>query len=85
MQGGNAKGGSVIMTQTVTCPSCGTRGIDVCSYASMMVVKSDLALFKVECPACHTMISSLQSIPLQLRESVRSAALSVDAGMGLEG
>lgn len=72
------------MVQTVTCPKCGERGIDVCSYQSMMVVRKDIALFKVECPSCHEVVSSLQPIPLQLRESVRFAAIEVGAGMGSE-
>ncbi len=73
------------MGQTIACPACGARGIDVCSYDSMMVVRRDLALFKVECPSCRATVSSLQAIPAQLREEVRFAALEAGAGMGAEG
>ena len=60
------------MSKGVTCPACGAVGLDVCRYESMMVVRADLAM------------STLQRIPLQLREEVRFAALEVGAGMGLE-
>ena len=73
------------MAQTITCPACGKTDLDVCSYASMMVVRRDLALFKIECPSCHVMVSALHAIPLQLREEVRFAAIEAGAGMGAEG
>ena len=73
------------MAHTVTCPTCGTCEMDVCSYSSMMLVRRDLALFKLECPTCHTVVSTLQPIPLQLREIVRSAAIESGSGMGAEG
>lgn len=70
------------MTRTVTCPACGARELDVCCYESMMVVRADLALFSLRCPVCHTAVSALHPIPLQLREEVRFAAIEVGAGMG---
>ncbi len=47
-----------------------------------MVVRADLALFTVRCPHCDAAVSSIQPIPLQLREEVRFAAIEVGAGMG---
>ena len=73
------------MMQPLACPTCGNTALDLCSYASMLVVRRDLALFKIECPACHTIVSSLHAIPPQLREQVRFAAHEVGAGMGAEG
>ena len=72
------------MSQTaVACPACGCT-LDVRSYDSMMVVRRDLALFRIECPKCGTNVSTLQSIPDGLREEVRFAAIEVGAGMGAE-
>ncbi|HIT46093.1 MAG TPA: UDP-N-acetylmuramoylalanyl-D-glutamate--2,6-diaminopimelate ligase [Candidatus Aphodovivens excrementavium] len=65
----------------VVCPACGAQDLDVCRYDTMMVLRSDLALFTLTCPTCGTKVSSLQRIPLQLREEVRFAAIEVGAGM----
>lgn len=65
----------------VVCPACGARDLDVCRYDTMLVVRHDLALFTLTCPKCGTKVSSLQRIPLQLREEVRFAAIEVGAGM----
>lgn len=73
------------MARAISCPACGCTDLDVCSYSSMMVVRRDLALFKIECPSCHTIVSALQPIPPRLREEVRFAAIEVGAGMGAEG
>lgn len=73
------------MAHSIACPACGKTDLDVCSYLSMMVVRSDLALFRLECPTCHAMVSALHTIPPQLREEVRFAAIEVGAGMGAEG
>ena len=70
------------MSQTVSCPACGASNLDVCCYDSMMVVRADLAMFTLRCPACGTKVSSMQNIPSQLREEVRFAAIEVGAGMG---
>lgn len=72
------------MAQTVSCPACGAADLDVCQYNSMMVLRADTAMFSLTCPVCGAKVSSLQPIPLQLREEVRFAALEVDAGMGRE-
>lgn len=66
----------------VTCPGCGKTDLDVCDYESMMVVRADLAMFTLRCPSCGAQVSSMQPIPLQLREEVRYAAIEVGAGMG---
>ena len=66
------------------CPKCASTQIDVLDYESMVVLSRDHALFTVRCPACSTRVSTVQEIPLQLRESVRMAALEVGAGMGCE-
>ncbi len=72
------------MGQCMTCPACGATDLDLCQYDAMMVIRSDLALFTVVCPHCGTAASDIKSIPLQLREEVRFAAIEVGAGMGRE-
>ncbi len=58
------------MSQTITCPACGASDLDVCCYDSMMVVRADLAMFTLRCPSCGAKVSSMQTIPSQLREEV---------------
>lgn len=65
------------------CPACGTP-LDLCRYDSMMVLRRDLALFSLRCPQCHAPVSGVYSIPLQLKDEVRFAAIEVGAGMGKE-
>ncbi|HIS41037.1 MAG TPA: UDP-N-acetylmuramoylalanyl-D-glutamate--2,6-diaminopimelate ligase [Candidatus Aphodovivens avistercoris] len=65
----------------VACPACGKHDLDLCRYDAMLVVRADLALFTLACPACGTTVSTLQRIPPQLREEVRFAAIEVGAGM----
>ncbi len=72
------------MSQYMTCPACDATDLDLCQYDAMMVVRSDLALFTMECPHCGATVSSIETIPLQLREEVRFAAIEVGAGMGRE-
>lgn len=72
------------MGREVTCPACGATGLDVCDYDSMMVLRADVALFTLPCPACGTAVSSVQPIPPRLREEVQFAAIEVGAGMGKE-
>lgn len=71
------------MAHTLTCPACGAH-LDVCSYAAMLVVRADLALFSLQCPQCQKSVSALHPIPQQLRDEVRFAAIEVGAGMGCE-
>lgn len=72
------------MGREVACPACGAMGLDVCDYDSMMVLRADVALFTLLCPACGTTVSSVQPIPPRLREEVQFAAIEVGAGMGKE-
>lgn len=72
------------MSNGVTCPACGEKGLDVCGYDSMLVVSADLAMFTLRCPRCGATVSSMQRIPQKLREEVRFAAIEVGAGMGLD-
>lgn len=72
------------MAAVVKCPSCGTTDFNLRQYESMMVLSSQLALFALRCPRCGTVVSSVCSIPAELREDVALAALEVDAGMGRE-
>ncbi len=72
------------MAQTLTCPACGLRGLDLNDYESMIVLRADLALFSLRCNRCASKISSVQPIPATLREEVRFAAIEIGAGMGLE-
>lgn len=65
----------------VACPACGERNLDLCCYDTMLVVRADLALFTLTCPSCGATVTTLQRIPLQLREEVRFAAIEVGAGM----
>lgn len=70
------------MKNHIQCPACGATDLDVCDYDSMIVIGGDLAMFSVTCPHCAAKVSSVQPIPLQLREEVRYAAIEVGAGMG---
>ncbi len=72
------------MQQTLTCPACGARDLDLTDYDAMMVLRADLALFSLHCSHCATKVSSLQPIPHALREDVRYAAIEIGAGMGVE-
>lgn len=72
------------MAQTLTCPACGFRDLDLNDYESMIVLRADLALFSLRCNRCASKISSVQPIPAALREEVRFAAIEIGAGMGLE-
>ena len=70
------------MKATVKCPTCQATDLDVRAYDSMMVLRSDLALYALTCPHCATRISSLGGIPAVLREEVMIAAIELGAGMG---
>lgn len=56
--------------------------MDVCQYESMMVLREDTAFFTMTCPHCLAKVSSVNAIPLQLREEIRSLAIEIGAGMG---
>ena len=56
------------MVQTLTCPACGFRDLDLNDYESMIVLRADLALFSLRCNRCASKISSVQPIPATLRE-----------------
>lgn len=71
-------------TTSITCPVCGALDLSVDQYESMMVLKADVALFTLRCPHCSTMVSSVNMIPLHLREEVWFAAIELGAGMGRE-
>lgn len=68
---------------SITCPSCGIGKLNLFDYTSLMVIRPELGLFSMVCPECQTKISSMQPIPPSLFDEIRSAAASVDAGMGL--
>ncbi len=70
------------MKQIVKCPACGAVDFDLAHYESMMVLRTDCALFTLRCPHCGTAVSSVCPIPASLREDVENAAIAVDAGMG---
>lgn len=69
------------MTRQLICPACNAKGLNLCDYESMMVLRHDLALFTVKCPSCGSNVSSLQVIPDQLRDEIDFAAIAVGAGM----
>lgn len=68
-------------SRRITCPNCHESELDAKRYDSMMVLKSDLALFTLRCPSCGARVSTIQSIPLSLRGQVAEAAAKVHAGM----
>lgn len=71
------------MAASMTCPNCGSDTLDVHDYESMIVVRSDCALFTVRC-TCGARVSSLRAIPADMHEDVQFAAIEVGAGMGRE-
>lgn len=72
-----------MMEPQYICPHCNQGLLDVHDYESMIVITPDYALFTETCPACKVRISSLRSIPEDMRDEVIYAAIEVDAGMGL--
>lgn len=70
------------MKPRVTCPRCGADDIDVRAFDSMMVLRTDVALYSLTCPHCAAKLSSLGAIPPSLREEVVFAAIELGAGMG---
>jgi hypothetical protein len=50
----------------------------------MIVLTCDLALFTLRCTHCDARVSSLCSIPPELREEVQFAAIEIGAGMGYD-
>ena len=72
------------MAYKLTCPACAQGPFNLADYESMMVLRSDLALFSLRCPHCKTRISTLQPIPPSLMDAVRRAADRIGAGMGAE-
>lgn len=72
------------MAPVLTCSGCGSRVLDIRTFDTMMVLRPDLALFTVRCDNCGARTSSIQSIPADLLDEVRSAAVEVRAGMGAE-
>lgn len=72
------------MVVKLTCPACGANDLDVCAYDSMMVLREDTAMFTLCCPHCKASMSSVNTIPPQLRDEIHFAAIELDAGMGRE-
>lgn len=70
------------MNKVVSCPSCHELEVDLCQYHAMAVIRSDLALFTLECPSCKSVFSAVYRIPYSLRAEIDSVALEVGAGMG---
>lgn len=64
------------------CPSCGMHDLNLLNYSALMVIRKDLGLFTMTCPNCSQKVSSIQSIPPELKEEVDQAALEIGAGMG---
>ena len=72
------------MATIVKCPECGSTDFDLRDYESMMVLCSSLALFNLRCPHCGAEVSSVCTIPSELRDDIDFAALKMGAGMGHE-
>ena len=66
----------------LVCPSCGLRVLNLLNYGSLMVLRRDLGLFTIECPNCSERVSSIQSIPDELKCEIEAAAVEIGAGMG---
>ncbi|MBQ9001370.1 MAG: UDP-N-acetylmuramoylalanyl-D-glutamate--2,6-diaminopimelate ligase [Eggerthellaceae bacterium] len=64
------------------CPSCGGAGFRLADYDSMIVITADYALFTLSCSNCGARVSTVRSIPDELHDEVRYAAIEVGAGMG---
>lgn len=70
------------MDDLLDCPACECHCIDIHDHKAMMVLTPDLAHFTVPCPQCGCSVTSIQWIPLDMRDEVCNAALEVGAGMG---
>ena len=70
------------MAPMFECPACGAHEFDFKAYESMMVVTVNHALFTLRCPKCGTRVSGLRTIPPELEDEVRFAAVEIGAGMG---
>ena len=68
----------------IQCPVCGTIGLNVCEYESMMVLSSQLALFVLRCGECGTQVTSVSVIPPALYPEIERIAREIGAGMGRE-
>ena len=66
----------------LTCPACAHDELDLSDFESMMVLRSDLALFSLRCPDCKTVFTTLQTIPESLKPLIARAADRIGAGMG---
>ncbi len=66
----------------LVCPNCGSAGLNVREYDSMIVITPDCALFTLRCPSCGACVSNLLGIPEDMRDEVQFAAIEVGAGMG---
>ncbi len=64
------------------CPNCASTILNMLDYESLMVLRPDLGLFTIACPACSAKTSMLRPIPPTLRDDVHAAAAEVHAGMG---
>ncbi len=65
---------------SIACAKCGKRSLDLHACESVMVLRSDLALFGVRCPHCGALSSLLQPIPRDMREELHFAAIEIGAG-----
>ena len=66
----------------MVCPNCGMRDLNLLNYSGLMLIRKDLGLFTMDCPNCNEKVSSVQALPKELEEEVRSVALELGAGMG---
>ena len=66
----------------MVCPTCGRMDLNLLNYSGLMMIRSDLGLFTMDCPNCSAKVSSVQPIPAELKEEVRQIADSIGAGMG---
>ncbi len=64
------------------CPHCASARLNMLDYESLMVLRADLGLFCVHCPACGQRTSLLRPIPSCLEGEVAHAAEDANAGMG---
>lgn len=67
---------------TLVCPYCAGSQLSLLNYESLMVLRKDVGLFSLRCPACGNKTTLLRRIPSSLHEEIEFAAIEMGAGMG---
>lgn len=72
----------VIMGTVVQCPMCGSMDLDVHTFESMMMLDHQLAYVTLNCPRCHTLVSTVCVVPPDIAAQAAYVARKLGAGMG---